>query len=170
MHQAGQTALAQRWEGTTWLIGIQSEVSWLSAHVQEPCPSGSDSSYQQHTCMLSCSTVSDSLWPHGLQQPPGFLCPWDYPDHFLFQGIFLTQGWNLRLLRWQMDSLPFEHQGSPVTSRVGSFPLLVLWLSPRLTFSYCKFSIHIPYLCSIVTWKSFICARSWHKLAPSSTF
>ena len=63
MHQAGQTALAQRWEGTTWLIGIQSEVSWLSAHVHEPCPSGSDSSYQQHTCMLSCSTVSDSATP-----------------------------------------------------------------------------------------------------------
>ena len=33
--------------------------------------------------------------------------------HFLLQGIFLTQGLNLLLLRWQADSLPLTHQGSP---------------------------------------------------------
>ena len=35
--------------------------------------------------------------------------------HFLFQGIFPTQGLNLRLLsllHWQVDSLPLSHQGS----------------------------------------------------------
>ena len=33
------------------------------------------------------------LWPARL------LCPWDFPDcHFLLQGIFLTQRWNLGLL------------------------------------------------------------------------
>ena len=26
--------------------------------------------------------------------------------HFLLQEIFLTQGWNLHLLHWQVDSLP----------------------------------------------------------------
>ena len=31
--------------------------------------------------------------------------------HFLFQGIFLTQGSNLHLL--EVDSLPLSHQGSP---------------------------------------------------------
>ena len=34
--------------------------------------------------------------------------------HFLLQGIFLTQRWNLcllHLLRWQMDSLPLEPPG-----------------------------------------------------------
>ena len=43
--------------------------------------------------------------------------PWDFPDkntgvgcHFLLQGIFLTQGSNLRLLDWQMDPLPLSHQ------------------------------------------------------------
>ena len=48
------------------------------------------------------------------------LCPWDFPGkstgvgcHFLPQGIFLTQGSNLRLLHWQADSLPLSHQGSP---------------------------------------------------------
>ena len=46
--------------------------------------------------------------------------PWDSPGknsavsfHFLFQGIFLTQGLNLHLLNWQADSLPLSHQGSP---------------------------------------------------------
>ena len=59
-----------------------------------------------------------------------FLTPWtvahqgslsmDFPGtntgvgcHFLFQGIFLTQGLNLSLLHWQVDSLPMCHLGSP---------------------------------------------------------
>ena len=29
--------------------------------------------------------------------------------HFLLQGIFSTQGWNLCLLHWQADSLPLSH-------------------------------------------------------------
>ena len=29
------------------------------------------------------------------------------------RGIFPTQGWNPRLLRWQADSSPLDHQGSP---------------------------------------------------------
>ena len=33
--------------------------------------------------------------------------------HFLLQGIFLIQELNLRLLHWQVDSLPLSHQGSP---------------------------------------------------------
>ena len=33
--------------------------------------------------------------------------------HFLLQGIFPTQGLNLHLLHWQVDSLPLCHQGSP---------------------------------------------------------
>ena len=48
------------------------------------------------------------------------LYPWDFPGkntgvgcHFLFQGIFLTQGWNLYLLPWEADSFPLNHQESP---------------------------------------------------------
>ena len=47
------------------------------------------------------------------------LCPQDSPSkntgvgcHFLLQGIFPTQGWNLQLLRllhWQADYLPLCH-------------------------------------------------------------
>ena len=48
----------------------------------------------------SCSVMSDSLQPHGLQ-PARLLHPWDFPGkntgvgcHSLLQGIFLTQGLN----------------------------------------------------------------------------
>ena len=34
--------------------------------------------------------------------------------HALLQGIFPTQGLNLRLLHWQADSLLLCHLGSPV--------------------------------------------------------
>ena len=70
----------------------------------------------------SCSAMSISLSPHGLQ-PARLLWPWDSPDkkaivscHFLLQGIFLTQGSNLHLLsllHWQADSLPPTLPGNP---------------------------------------------------------
>ena len=57
-----------------------------------------------NTSVCSCSAVSGSLRPHGLQSAR-LLCPWDSPDkstgvgcHFLLQGIFPTQGRNPRLL------------------------------------------------------------------------
>ena len=57
--------------------------------------------------MLSCVQL---LQLHGLE-PARLLCPWDSPGqnsevgcHFLFQGIFTTQGSNLGLLLWQADS------------------------------------------------------------------
>ena len=34
-------------------------------------------------------------------------------SHFFLQGIFRTQGLNPSLLRWQVDSLPLSHMGSP---------------------------------------------------------
>ena len=70
--------------------------------------------------MYAClPVVSDSLQPHGLWSTR-ILCPWGYPGnntrvgcHFLLQGIFLTQGSNLRLLHCQVDSLPLSYLGSP---------------------------------------------------------
>ena len=71
-----------------------------------------------HVCALSCSVMSSSLRPHGLQ-PARPLRPWDFLGkntgegcHFLLQGIFPTQGSNLHLLRplhWQAGSLPLSH-------------------------------------------------------------
>ena len=53
--------------------------------------------FQPCVCKFSCSVVSYTLQPHGLQ-PAKLLCPWNFPGkitkvgcHFLFQGIFVTQ-------------------------------------------------------------------------------
>ena len=50
-----------------------------------------------------------------LSRTHGLLCPCDFPGkntgvgcHFLLQRIFLTQGLNLHLLRWQACSLPLR--------------------------------------------------------------
>ena len=59
-----------------------------------------------------CSVVSDSLQPYGLQTSRLLLSLEFFSKntgmgcHFLLQGIFPTQGSNLRLLRRQSDSLP----------------------------------------------------------------
>ena len=77
-------------------------------------------------CVLSHSTVSNSLRPQGLW--PARLCPWNFPRkntgvgyHFLLQGIFPTQGLNpgpLRCLPWQVGSLPLSHLGIPLIHQV----------------------------------------------------
>ena len=70
--------------------------------------------------LCSCSVMSDSLQPHGLQ-PATVLCPWKFPGrntgvgcHFLLQGIFPTQGLNLHLPHWRVDSLPLVPSGKPL--------------------------------------------------------
>ena len=67
-----------------------------------------------HTLKLCCPQSCLTLWPHGLL-PTRLLCSWNFPGkntgvdwHFLFQGIFPTQGSNLHLLcllPWQVNSL-----------------------------------------------------------------
>ena len=66
-------------------------------------------------CTQSLSVMSNSLQPHGLQ-PTRLLCPWNFSGsntgvgcHLLLLGIFQTQGFNQRLLYWQLDSLPQSH-------------------------------------------------------------
>ena len=65
---------------------------------------------------VSCSVVSDSLQPHGLQ-PSRLLCPWDSPGKntgvgcdFLLQGVFLTQGSNSHLLHCRQSFYQLSHQ------------------------------------------------------------
>ena len=62
--------------------------------------------------------MPNSLQAHGLQ-PTRLLCPEDFPGKnagvgckFLLQGIFSSQGSNSCLLHWQVDFLPWGHQGS----------------------------------------------------------
>ena len=67
--------------------------------------------------LWSCSVVSNSLQPHGLQ-PARLLHPWDFPGkntgvgcHFLLQRIFPTHGSNLGLLLCRQTLLPSEPPG-----------------------------------------------------------
>ena len=89
---------------------------------------------------VSCSVLSDSVRPSGLQ-PARFLCPWqDSPGrntgvgcHSLLPGIFPTQGSNLCLLcllHWQAGSLPLAPPGKPSAGK--GAPRIQLSLSPCL--------------------------------------
>ena len=68
--------------------------------------------------VLNCSVMSDSLQLHSCSSPdssvhgiiPARILEW--VAIFLLQVIFLNQGLNQHLLRWQMDSLPLSHLGS----------------------------------------------------------
>ena len=73
-------------------------------------------------CALSCSVGSDSLTPRTVaaripvRDSPGKNT--GVGCYFLLQGIFLTQGLNLgllRLLHWQVHSLSTEPPGKPRT-------------------------------------------------------
>ena len=69
----------------------------------------------------SCSVVSVSLPPHGLQPPRLLrLRLWDFPGkstgvgcRFLLQRIFPTQGLNPGLPHCRQMLYPLSHQGSP---------------------------------------------------------
>ena len=64
-------------------------------------------------CMYVCAQSCPTLWYPWTVAWGWLLCPWDSPGkntgvgcRFLLQGIFPTQGSNLPLLHWQVDSLP----------------------------------------------------------------
>ena len=92
---------------------ISSSVVPFSSCLQS-FPAAAAAAKSPQSYLTLCDPVDCSL--------PGS-CPWDSPGkntgggcHFLLQGIFLNQGWNLRLLRflqWLAGSLPASHQGSP---------------------------------------------------------
>ena len=70
--------------------------------------------------LFSCQVVSNTF-----ATPAWLLCPWDFAgkntgvgQHFLFQGIFPSQGLNPNLLHWQVGSLPLNHLGSPISKVV----------------------------------------------------
>ena len=70
-------------------------------------------------CCLVAEWYLTLLQPHGLYSPLGLSVHWIFHAGItgvscrsLLQGIFLIQGSNPCLLRWQADSLPLSHQGS----------------------------------------------------------
>ena len=81
---------------------------------------------------VTCSFMSDSLQPHGLQ-PTRLLCPWDSPgkntgvgSHSLLHGIFPTQGLNPGPLNYRQIFLPSAPPGKPHISRdIINLPFLV---------------------------------------------
>ena len=76
-------------------------------------------------CTQSCPTLCDPMdcSPPGSPVRGIFLGKnTGVGSHFFLQGIFLTQGSNLRLLQLlhsQVDSLPLSHLGSPLLKRGG---------------------------------------------------
>ena len=89
--------------------------------------------------IVSCSVVSNSLQPHGLQ-PTKLICLWNSPSkntgvgrHSLLQGIFPTQGSNPGLLHcgqilfterhgWSREAMGSAQRSFPSTT--GKFPML----------------------------------------------
>ena len=67
-------------------------------------------------CAQSCPTLCDPMdWSPPVGCPHDFACKnTEVSCHFLLQGIFPTQELNLCLLRWQADSLPLHHLGTPI--------------------------------------------------------
>ena len=70
------------------------------------------------TLCVSCSVLSNSLWPHGLK-PARLLCPWNSPGknpgvgrHSLLQGIFPNQGLNPSFLHCRQICYHLSHQES----------------------------------------------------------
>ena len=78
--------------------------------------------FQAYIGLCVCAQPCLTLWDPMDCKPARLFCPWYFPGkntrvgyHFLLQGIFLTQGLNLRLLcllSRQADSLPLCHLGS----------------------------------------------------------
>ena len=68
----------------------------------------------------ACGGGFSRVWDPTDCSLPGSSVHGDFPGkntgvgcHFLLQAIFPTQGSNLHLPRWQVDSLPLNYQGSP---------------------------------------------------------
>ena len=94
-----------------------------------------------------CDLVARSCL--NLLQPPGLyltrlLYPWDFPGKntgvgccFLLQGIFPTHGSNLPRQHWQADTLPLNHQGSPILHYTSYHMVHVSPLSRKYLFVFC---------------------------------
>ena len=62
--------------------------------------------------MLSCSVMSDSLWPTDCSPPGSSVCGISQATHSLLQGIVPTQGSNLGLLYCKPTLYQLSPQGS----------------------------------------------------------
>ena len=88
---------------------------------------------------VSCSAMSNSLQPHGLQ-PASLLCSWDSAGkntgvgrHSLFQGISPTQGLNLGLLHCGQILYHLSHQGRHYYDYILKTYYKALKIHPKMT-------------------------------------
>ena len=95
LHNVTQIIEMRWWLDILELLSSQVMIDWNPVSFNKALIVNLDSSSKNK----SHSVVSDSLWPNGLSSP------WNSPSkksgvncHFLFQGIFPTQGSNLGLL------------------------------------------------------------------------
>ena len=111
----------------SFTISWKTHVHWLSDAIQpshlllSPCsPAFSLSQHQKHS--ESHSGVSDSLWPHGLWNSPG----WNtgVSSLSLLQGVFHTPG-----IQLELDSLPTELSEEPRVPTSWSFLMSRLFAS-----------------------------------------
>ena len=101
---------------------------YLNKNIVNPC-------HLYWFCCCPCLVAKSCLfWPHGLQHARR-LCPRDSPGkntgvgyHSLLQGIFPTQGSNLGLLHWQVNSL------------LPGKPKLISFCYQRCSGKYCESS------------------------------
>ena len=120
-HHVHLTAFISGWDQCLWCFSRYSELTVpLDFHL---C-------LAECECMLSCSVLLDSLWPHRLK-PTRLLSPWGFPGkntgvgcHFLLQGIFLSQGSNLCLLHQHADSLLLNCMGHQYQGSVHAHALM----------------------------------------------
>ena len=78
-------------------------------------------------------------------QPGRLLCLWDFPGkntglscHFLFQGIFLTQGLNPCLLHCRWIFYHWATREALLSTQFGLFKTMVQWL----IYIICRISLH----------------------------
>ena len=101
----------------------------------------------------SCSVVSYSLWPCGLQ-PTRLSCPRDSPGkktgvgcHFLLQGIFPTQWSNPGLPHYSQTLYPLSYQGCQSSSKTSLIYVTVFFISSISFWFFLTISIsylHCP--------------------------
>ena len=102
------------------------------------CEQGSsppNSRYIPKSLLFVFQSLSPTICNPMEYKPTRLLCPQYFSGkntgegcHFLFQGIFPIQGWNLPL---QADSLPLNHQGNLLKVYCVLLPLELLHFPPR---------------------------------------